>query len=173
MLDIDGPMIPVKAFYLPNQTTSAKVFDPCAVGMLLRLIEMTGALIVISSIHRLSGYDHIKNLFAINNIPLTHLHKDWRTTTNTRLSRSEEIRLWLDEHLNVESYVAIDDELLDDSIVSTRCCGYEGFGLKNFIECKLTLNAYDKKCSVPEEVQRTQWTTTLKWLSRPNHTTIE
>lgn len=59
-LDVDGPMIPVKAFYLPNQTKPARMFDPCAVGMLNDLLKHTQARIVMSSIHRLHGLEYIK-----------------------------------------------------------------------------------------------------------------
>lgn len=54
-LDIDGPMISGRAAYLPDQTYIHSVFDPCATAMLLRVIEHSGARIVISSTHGKRG----------------------------------------------------------------------------------------------------------------------
>jgi hypothetical protein len=153
-LDFDGPMIPVKAYYLPNQTKIATQFDPCAVGMLLHLVKLTDARIVISSTHRLQGKTHIIKLFEDNGIPTRHLHRDWHTTLDTSFTRSQEIQMWLNDHPSIDPYIAIDDELLDNTIVSTKCSGYEGFSMANLIECKLALDAFDPSGNPTIEVQR-------------------
>lgn len=168
MLDIDGPMIPLKSHYLPNQTHVATVFDPCAVGMLLHLLDVTGARIVISSSHRLRGKDHILKLFEINGIPAKHLHRDWHTPMITSYTRSQEIQMWISDHSSNDLYVAIDDETLDENIVSTKCCTYEGFSLANLLECKLALNAYDPKDQTPVDVQRDRWRSTLQFIRHIN-----
>ena len=76
-LDIDGPMIPIRAYFLPNQSKIVTQFDPCATGMLLHLIKLTDAKLVISSVHRLQGKQHIEELFEQNGIPIEHLHYDF------------------------------------------------------------------------------------------------
>jgi hypothetical protein len=161
-LDVDGPMIPVKAYYLPNQSKPARMFDPCAVGMLNDLLKNTNSRIVMSSIHRLHGLQYIKDLLTKNGIDPKFLHTDW-TTPQIVTTRSGEIQLWLDDH-NVEHYIAIDDETLDESLVSTKCCGYEGFSMINFLECKLALGYADLNSGVPKEEQRNRIETTLQFL---------
>lgn len=163
-LDFDGPMIPVKAYYLPNQTKIATLFDPCAVGMLLRLLELTDAKIVISSTHRQHGKAHVNKLFTQAGIPLSYLHRDWHTMLDSPYTRSEEIQMWLNDHPSIDPYIAIDDEKLEPTIVSTKCSAYEGFGMANFIECKLALDAYDLTSSVPVQIQRERLLDTLQFI---------
>ena len=165
-LDFDGPMIPAKAFYLPSQTKPARLFDPCATGMLLNIISESNSKIVISSIHRKHGYAEVCTTLIKNNIDPSLLHIDWATTTLPNLTRSEEIQMWLDDH-QVDQYIAIDDELLDESIVSTKCCGYEGFSMVNFLECKVMLGVYDKTLDISPEVQLGRTRVTLNWIK--NH----
>lgn len=163
-LDIDGPMIPAKAYFLPGQTRIVSVFDPCAVGMLLKLISLTGAKIVISSVHRYQGMRHIEHLFKLNGIPIEHLHDDWHTTMDQSYSRSEEIQIWLDAHPSIEPYIAIDDELLSDTLVKTRCSTYEGFSMANMLECKIALEAFSDVECVPAAVQLQRWKATLDFI---------
>lgn len=151
-LDIDGPMIPVKSFYLPNQTKPARIFDPGSVALLLALLKKSKAKLVISSIHRTHGWENVKRTLQRNKIPLKYLHKDWHTTLDIT-SRSEEIQAWLDAHPNITNYVAIDDEKLDSSIKSTKCSSQDGFGMLNFIESKLILGTINEDLDVPAEDQ--------------------
>lgn len=150
-LDIDGPMISGRAAYLPDQTYIHSVFDPCATAMLLRLIENSGARIVISSTHGKKGYDHIKQLFESNGVNPNLLHPDWVTPKKLTSWRIHEISWWLQDHPEVTSYVAIDDEQLNVKYVanSVQCDTYEGFSFRNFLECCLYLDAFSGK---PEEV---------------------
>lgn len=151
-LDFDGPMIPVKAFYLPNQTKPARIFDPCAVALLLSVIKRSNAKLVISSTHRQHGITDVKRTLRLNGLPVKALHKDWATPIGPK-TRSEEIKQWLSAHPDVTNYVAIDDEKLTPDVRAVRCSTQDGFGMLNYIESKLILNAIDVDSDVPEEEQ--------------------
>lgn len=149
-LDIDGPMIPVKCYMLPGHTTSsARTFDPCATAMLLRIIDLSGAKIVISSTHGQRGYDHCVRLLDTNGIDPALLHDDWITPRRMSSYRIHEIQWWLDAHPETAHYVAIDDEQLDTEWIknSVQCDGYEGFSFRNYLECCMFLD-----CVEPEKI---------------------
>lgn len=160
-LDIDGPMIPVKAYMLPGQTTSATIFDPCATSLLLRILEASGAKIVISSTHGKRGKEHIGRVFAQNGIDLSHLHNDWVTPRKMSSARIHEIQWWLDAHPEVTHYVAIDDEQLDINWIpnSVQCDAYEGFSFRNYLECLLFLDTVTGK-------QQAEYINTVQYLKR-------
>lgn len=141
LLDIDGPMIPVRAFFLPNQTPLASIFDPCATGMLLKLLNETDAKLVISSTWGTKGRDRCEELLSTNGIDPLHLHDDWVTPRKFSSSRFHEIKWWLDRHPEVTHYVAIDDEDLPVDWISNAvlCDGQEGFSFRNYLECKVFL----------------------------------
>jgi hypothetical protein len=144
-LDFDGPMIPMWAYCLPNQTNPFTVFDPVAVGMINRLINFSSAKIVISSTWGLQGIVTICEVLSKNGIDPKHLHKDWITPRKMSSSRTEEICMWLDRHPDVVDYVAIDDEQLDFNVLpkSVLCDAYEGFSWRNYLECCVYLDAYE------------------------------
>lgn len=137
-LDIDGPMIPVRSYYLPNQTTPATVFDPIATAMINALIDETGAKIVISSTHRLKGRQHVFDMLTANGISLNHVHHDW-STMRRMTSRSDEIVDWLNRHAGeVTHYVAVDDELLE--VRAVRVSSINGIGLEQYEQIIEKLN---------------------------------
>lgn len=114
-LDFDGPMIPVRAMYLPeNLKMMPAKFDPCAVGMLNFLIDKSGAKLVISSTWASRGADFIATVLQLNGVrPVLH-HVDsnsWRTPRKRMSSsRAEEIKWWLSDYKGTYSHwVAIDD----------------------------------------------------------------
>ncbi|PWC97726.1 HAD domain-containing protein [Azospirillum sp. TSO5] len=112
-LDIDGPMIPGRAYYLPeNHGTLVTRFDPVAVAMVLRLLHLAPAKLVISSTWRKHGRERLAAGLACNGICPAHLHDDWSTGPHFDgpSGRTREIRSWLKRHPEVTHYVAIDDE---------------------------------------------------------------
>lgn len=145
-LDIDGPMIPMRAYHLPNQTSPVSMFDPCAVAMLNRLLAFSQAKIVCSSTWGMMGYDRWMELLGKNGIDTSVVHKDWITPRRMSSYRINEIKWWLDEHPEVVDYVAIDDEDLKFDWVpkAVKCDGYEGFSWRNYLECCVHLDAYEK-----------------------------
>lgn len=144
-LDFDGPMIPMRAYCLPNQTPIVSLFDPCAVAMLLKLIGISQAKLVISSTWGNQGYDTVANVLGKNGIDPQLLHEDWVTPRKLSSSRVQEIRMWLDRHPEVVDYVAIDDEQLDFDFLpkAVLCDAYEGFSWRNYLECCVHLDAYE------------------------------
>ncbi|WP_431861310.1 HAD domain-containing protein [Azospirillum sp.] len=115
-LDIDGPMIPQRAYYLPeNHGKLVTRFDPVAVWMVLRLLHLAPAKLVISSTWRKHGRERMAADLTVNGICPSHLHDDWSTGEHRDepLGRAKEIMGWMDRHPEVTHYAAIDDERLE------------------------------------------------------------
>lgn len=113
-LDFDGPMLPTRSYFLPkNYKTHAKVFDPIAVAMINRLLDVSNAAIVVSSAWaKFEGYDAVVKTLGDNGISTSRLHDDWtipRGADSCGNTREMEIKLWLAAHSEVTHYVAIDD----------------------------------------------------------------
>ena len=114
-LDIDGPMIPHRAYLLPdNHTRLVRLFDPVAVAMVLHLVVKAPAKLVISSAWAMheGSLDRLIEDFAINGIRFSrYVHADWRTPRGGTLeTRSDEILAWLAKHPEVTHWTALDDE---------------------------------------------------------------
>lgn len=112
LLDIDGPMIPRRASWLAGQTYRSTKFDPVAVGLLLSVLEKTGAKLVISSTWG-KVYTREENELSLENngISKTLLHDDWVTPRNSKLeTRAAEILAWLKQHPEITNYAVLDDE---------------------------------------------------------------
>lgn len=150
-------MIPMRAYHLQNQPRLVKLFDPCAVGLINRLIELSGAKIVVSSTWRQDGYDKCAKLFKDNNIDPVHFHEDWCTPPRRMSdSRTTEILQWLNNHPEVTTYVAIDDEELDSYALPycIKCDTYEGFSWRNYIECKMYLQCVHEGEDLQEQLKK-------------------
>jgi HAD domain in Swiss Army Knife RNA repair proteins len=146
LLDFDGPMIPMRAYCLPNQTNPFSMFDPVAAGMINRLIKFSGAKLVISSTWRYQGYVAICEVLSKNGIDPAHLHEDWRTQHSVGSStRTQECVQWIKDHPEVTHHVAIDDEQLDYDPLpcAVQCDPYEGLSWRNYLECCVHLDAYE------------------------------
>jgi len=114
MLDIDGPLIPRRAFWLPGQTYILSVFDPVAVGMLLSVLELTGAKLVISSTWGAvkSKEQNFANLEK-NGISTTLIHDDWVTPRGEAFpAREDEISAWLTNHPETTHHAILDDSVV-------------------------------------------------------------
>jgi hypothetical protein len=144
-LDFDGPMIPVRAYWLPNQTKPiVSTFDPVAVSLVNKLIEDSGAKLVISSSWRMQGFEEVMATLEKNGIDPKHVHEDWDTPAKFSSQRIHEIKWWLGDHPEVTHYVAIDDENLHVEFVPNAVLAdaYEGFSMRNYLEARLMLDAY-------------------------------
>lgn len=163
-LDIDGPMIPVRAMYLPQQTLVASVFDPCAVALLNRLLLFSEAKLVISSTWRHKGKDPCVQVLEKNGINPAVLHEHWDTPRKMSSTRTEEIRMWLDRHPEVKHYVAIDDEQLDFELLpsAVQCDAHEGFSWRNYLECCVHLDAYEH----PDTDSRSKFLEQIQYFKR-------
>lgn len=113
-LDIDGPLIPGRALYMPTQAKggmSVMVFDPCAVGWLNHICQHKGWRIVIhSSWLKYFGERETYQHCLAQGLKAQYFHKDaWCSgEINWRYTR---VSKWLSDHSNeVTKYVILDDE---------------------------------------------------------------
>jgi len=111
-LDFDGPMVPMRAWAIQDGV-GYKNFDPVAAATVRRVLDASGAALVISSTWRLDGYDICVETLEKAGISRNYLHEDWstgRVPVGPSLNRKLEIALWLSKHPEVEHYVILDDE---------------------------------------------------------------
>lgn len=116
-LDIDGPMIPSRAYNIDDQTRPIVMkFDPCAVALLRIFCEQRGWKIVLHSSwikHRIHGGKQTYAHCLEQGFKPEHFHEnawcdeyeDWRYT---RVSK------WLAAHPDVTKYLILDDEPYED-----------------------------------------------------------
>jgi len=115
-LDIDGPMIPYRALFLPGQTTPMELFDPVAVSLLNNLCSSFGWKIVVhSSWIWMLGGDYTINHCVKQGIKPEHFHTEsyCKQDINWRYDRVAE---WLNRHPEVIDYAIVDDEPFKDSL---------------------------------------------------------
>ena len=92
-------------------------FDPRAVRQLKRIIDATGADIVVESSWKYLGLEAMRELWMVRNLPGKVMDITPSLTDNA--SKGEEIAAWLSEHAMSDArYVIIDDEyvVLDSQI---------------------------------------------------------
>ena len=92
-------------------------FDPRAVRQLKRVIDATGADIVVESSWKYLGLEAMQELWRVRNLPGRVIDITPSLTGNA--SKGEEIAAWLSEHATLDTpYVIIDDEyvVLDTQI---------------------------------------------------------
>lgn len=92
-------------------------FDPRAVRQLKRIIDATGADIVVESSWKYLGLEAMRELWMVRNLPGKVMDITPSLTDNA--SKGEEIAAWLSEHAMSDArYVIIDDEyvVLDTQI---------------------------------------------------------
>jgi len=94
--------------------------DPTAVARLNVIVEGTGAGVVISSSWRIMyPLDEIEKLlsdagFRGEIVGVTPCYRSGSWESGRYATRAEEIRAWLDEHPDVESFVILDDDGLGE-----------------------------------------------------------
>ena len=92
-------------------------FDPRAVRQFKRVIDTTGADIVVESSWKYLGLEAMQELWRVRNLPGRVIDITPSLTGNA--SKGEEIAAWLSEHATLDTpYVIIDDEyvVLDTQI---------------------------------------------------------
>lgn len=122
-LDIDGPMLPGRAYVLPeNNKVMPRSFDKIAVHSVLALLTRAPAKLVISSTWATMGRETFSEVLTENGIDPAFLHDDWMTPRKMSSSRATEIKWWLEEHPEVTHWVALDD---DPTVYSLRPNGIQ------------------------------------------------
>lgn len=115
MLDIDG----VLNVYPQGQDEFGDIFHAHFIENLKRLIDETGAKIVISSSWRMSGLSVMQDMWKKRNLPgevidvtctSNTLVKKGKFTYLDDVDRGHEIQEWLDTHEGIEQYVILDDD---------------------------------------------------------------
>lgn len=113
-LDFDGVLNSAK--YLLDYGDCGMAIDPTRMVLLRRIVDATGARIVLST----SWREHwSKNLaecdstgVLINEIFGKYGLQIWDKTPELHTRREHEIKSWLDKHPEVKSFVVLDDRLL-------------------------------------------------------------
>ena len=107
-LDIDG----VLNLCYEGRDEYGSLFHPHLVDNLRRLIDKTGAKIVISSTWRMSGLVIMKEMWIKRELPgeVIDITPNFMKHYGTTLCRGKEIDAYLKDHPEVESYVILDDD---------------------------------------------------------------
>lgn len=110
-LDIDGPMIPGRAYHMPTQTKGiVKTFDPCAVGLLNKICSKSGWRIVLhSSWIQILGGEETHSHCISQGIPTEHFHDNAWCDENVGW-RYTRVAKWLNENPDTTHYFILDDE---------------------------------------------------------------
>lgn len=122
-LDIDG----VLNVGYPGHDEYGRLFHPEFVDNLKRIIDETGAKIVISSTWRYGGIQRMKDLWTHRSLPgeviditpdCNDLYREGLFEFIDSIERGHEIEHWLYENPGFESYVILDDD--NDFLPSQR-----------------------------------------------------
>ena len=112
-LDIDGPMIPDRAMFLPGQPPIMEVFDPVAVSLLNQAcLEYGWKIVIHSSWVKIMGGEATLEHCIKQGIEPRHFHRD--AYTDELEWRYTRIADWLEKHPEVKKYVILDDEPYKD-----------------------------------------------------------
>ena len=145
-LDIDGVLnskFYYKYIYKPEEGGSR--FDPYCVILVKKLVEEFSLKVVISSTWRDGAMNRLMKELEENDF-LEHLHEDWLTPVVRPASRGKEIKLWLDNHSDVNNYLIIDDNhnLLDNQLSKfVQTSAFLGMVQKSYYEARNLLLSYE------------------------------
>jgi len=131
-LDIDGVLNSVKTCVAtggyPMELTHREQFDWMAIRLLQRLCDSSGIQIVLSSAWRL--HHDFRNVAKAFDLPIID------RTPSLLGCRGDEIKQWLDNHVEVTHYAIIDDDpdmLPSQSPYFVQTDGFEGLTWKNYV----------------------------------------
>ena len=115
-VDVDGPLVPIRAYVLPNRLGgTVKTMDPVAVAAVASICVAAGAKIVVSSSWAIWGKEKCLGWFQENGFDLGLVHEDWATPRKlpSGADRSAEIKAWLAAHPEITHFAVIEDGHLD------------------------------------------------------------
>jgi hypothetical protein len=122
-LDLDG----VLNVYSQGHDEYGSIFHQHLVDNLKRVIDETGAKIVISSTWRFGGLQRMKDMWEFRGLPgeVIDITPDCNDLFNEgsfewldQIERGHEVEYWLNEHPEVEQYVIFDDD--NDFLIHQR-----------------------------------------------------
>jgi hypothetical protein len=154
-LDIDGVLLPTRTVFLPHNLTKwprddanavRRAFDPIAVAMIARLVELSGAkLVACTSWRHFPGRDVIARLMREAGWdPEPHWHQCWRTPFSRDRSRAEEILCWFEDEDDVQRWVSLDDNARP-SPGGIGIDPHHGIRLEDYRTAALLLNVIDPR----------------------------
>lgn len=113
-VDIDGPLLPRKMHvFRENRTWKAKAipkFDEFAIRAFNLWAKYSNAKIVFSTYWAYHfTADELKRIMQVNGLSFDY-HKDVLTPKKASSTRNHEIAMWLEEHPEVENFIAVDDD---------------------------------------------------------------
>jgi len=141
-LDIDGPMIPTRAYLFHPHASLDQELDPICVRVLRKILDDTGAQVVFNTTHNLmleadsssGSWPGLLNQFAKHGfIAGRELHPISSTVFPRVDDRLSAIRHWLINNYT-ETWVALDDVHLDDSRAFTVDPDH-GIGFNEYQHC--------------------------------------
>jgi hypothetical protein len=141
-LDIDGVLnsnrscVGLGGFPFPGKHKDRNwhLFDDVAVGLLRRVVKVTGAVCVLSSSWRLGmGPSELRDLAARLGVSIIDKTRD----TYGSEPRGEQIQDWLNDHLEVDKYVILDDssDMLEQQLPNfVRTLHADGLSYQNHLD---------------------------------------
>ena len=156
-LDVDGVLCTLRS-HLAFHGKGGCWFewDPTSCRLLRRLLDNYDGKIVVSSTWRHDHHTADLNYQMKKHELTPYLHEDWRTKDFKSGIRGEEIKDWLDRHLEIGNYLILDDDT--DFLKEQRPFwvgiedGKEGFGAQHFMSaCKILEEKYGLKDKTPPE----------------------
>lgn len=121
-LDIDGVLLPGRAYMLPTQTKPiVTTFDPCAVSMLNQACEKQGRKIVLHSSWIRTALMYKDNTEGMDVVPWCvkqgvnpeNFHPEDAYCNRDISWRYDRVDEWLTRHPEVDDFVIVDDEPCD------------------------------------------------------------
>ena len=113
-LDIDGPMIPLRMYYLGarifDYDKGSFVYDPVAVGMINKLCEENNAKVVFNSAQGENPIEVMRHQGIVNG--LKYLHEDCKTDFPKIENRYAAIIEWFKKNGDVKNWIVIDDTIV-------------------------------------------------------------
>ncbi len=120
-LDIDGPVIPFSSLLLdPYASVNRVIISPIPVAMLNKLCQRSGAKIVFNTTHNttLDDVPDIDKVLVSAGLRPEYLHADTKTKY-PQIPRDVAVRVWLQQHSEVDDWIAFDDARFtaDDNLI--------------------------------------------------------
>ncbi len=141
-LDLDNVLITHRACFAAGETANMDtIFDPIAMGLLNRIIEATGAEIVLCTAHR--DKPSIRDTLKRNGLK-GDFHQHFMTDLGPG-PRGEQVQRWLDAHPEVTNYVILDD--LEQGFLPSQKPHHvrppkrDGLSFQNFLDALKVLGA--------------------------------